>query len=600
MSNQSTDNNLNAPFPKTALKYLWVECIKPFKWTFLICILLVFVGSCTENLLNWLFSQFVESIKSIPTPETLHRALWFIGFIITCDVINIFLPKQTIMYRQKHFYFPLQERIYGRALSYIFGHSVNYIINKQTGNLLAKTTQINSLQSFFSGIIVGWGGQVSDIVVKIILLSLINSWLCILFILFAIVVAVINYYANKPSDRLNNMQSKSESLYTGWLVDTIANIRLVKQFNRLDYEKKRLSTLLYQYIKIKTKENLVWFISYTGVGCFVHLCSTTLLTFSVYLWSKSLINIGDIVFVLLTVNGGFMWLTELCIFYRRFKNNLAYIQAGLEPFYEEHEIKDLPNAKPLKIKNADIEFNNVGFAYPEQKRIFDGFNLKIKNGEKVGIVGLSGNGKTTLINLLQRAYDIEAGQILIDGQDIKNVTQQSLHQNIAIIPQETILFHRSLKENIGYGLNVSDKKIREAAKIACADEFIKATPDGYDSQVGDKGCKLSGGERQRIAIARAVLRNSPILILDEATSSLDSQSESIVAQAINNLLGNQTVIAIAHRLSTLKKMDRIIYLEQGKVAEVGTFTELAKKKNGKFAKLWKLQQIEKRTSHEVI
>ncbi|MBP5699173.1 MAG: ATP-binding cassette domain-containing protein, partial [Alphaproteobacteria bacterium] len=174
------------------------------------------------------------------------------------------------------------------------------------------------------------------------------------------------------------------------------------------------------------------------------------------------------------------------------------------------------------------------------------------------------------------------------------------HQNIAILPQETILFHRSLKENIGYGLNVSDKKIREAAKIACADEFIKATPDGYDSQVGDKGCKLSGGERLRIAIARAVLRNSPILILDEATSSLDSQSESIVAQAINNLLGNQTVIAIAHRLSTLKKMDRIIYLEQGKVAEVGTFTELAKKKNGKFAKLWKLQQIEKRTSHEVI
>ena len=256
MSNQTTDNNLNTPFPKTATRYLWVECIKPFKWAFLICILLVFAESCTDNLLNWLFAQFIESIKSGPTPETLHRALWFIGFIITCDIINIFLPKQNIMYRQKYFYFPLQERIYGRALSYIFGHSVNYIINKQTGNLLAKTNQINSLQSFFSGIIVLWGWRGSDILVKIILLSIINLWLCILFILFAIVIAVVNYYANKPSDRLSNMQSKSESLYTGWLVDTIANVRLVKQFNRLDYEKKRLSTLLYQYIKIKAKQNL--------------------------------------------------------------------------------------------------------------------------------------------------------------------------------------------------------------------------------------------------------------------------------------------------------------------------------------------------------
>ncbi len=582
------------PFPKTAFKYLLNECIMPYKWVFLVCLLLVFAESGVQNLLNWLFAQVIDCIKQGVTPEALHRVLCFIGLVVVCNCINIFLPKQAIMYRQKHLYFPVQERIYGRALSYIFGHSVNYIINKQTGTLLAKTNQLNSLQAIFSLLITQFGWQIGDIGLKIILLSIINLWLGILFILCAALVALVSYYANKPSDRLSNMKGKSESLYTGWLVDTIANIRLVKQFNHLDYEKKRLSTLLQQYIKIKAKTMLVWFTSYTGVGCFIHLCSIIMLIFSVYLWSKSFINIGDIVFVLLTLNGGFMWLMQLCIDYRHIKNNLSYLQAGLEPFYTEHEIKDAPNAKPLKIKNADIEFKNVGFAYPKQKRIFDGFNLKIKNGEKIGIVGLSGNGKTTLINLLQRAYDIDEGQILIDGQDIKTVTQQSLHQNLAIIPQETVLFHRSLKENIGYGLNVSDRKIKQAAKIACADDFIRATPDGYDSMVGDRGCKLSGGERQRIAIARAVLRKSPILILDEATSSLDSQSEHIVAEAINNLLGKQTVIAIAHRLSTLKKMDRIIYLEQGKVAEVGTFEELKKKKNGKFAKLWKLQQIAKK------
>lgn len=570
------------------------ECIRPFKWAFLTCLLLVFAETGVYNLLNWLFAQLVECIKQGASPQILHRALVIIALIIIGDFINIFLPKQVLMYRQKHLYYPVQERIYTRALAYIFGHSVNYIVNKQTGTLLAKTNQINALQSTFSLIITQFWWQISDISLKIVLLSIINIWLGTLFVFCAAVVAIVNYYANKTSDRLNNMQSKSEALYSGWLVDAIANVRLVKQFNRLEYEKKRLFTLLQQYIRLKAKTMLVWFASYTGVGCFVHFCSLVMLTFAVYLWSKALISVGDIVFVLLTLNGGFMWLMQLCVDYRYFMNKLAYIQAGLEPFNDAHEIEDLPDAKALKVKKGNIEFKNVGFAYPEQKRIFDNFNLSIKSGEKVGIVGLSGNGKTTLINLLQRAYEIQEGQILIDGQDIKTVTQASLHQNLAIIPQETVLFHRSLKENIGYGLNISERKIKQAAKTACADEFIKALPDGYDSQVGDRGCKLSGGERQRIAIARAVLRHSPILILDEATSSLDSESESIVAEAVNNLLGKQTVIAIAHRLSTLKKMDRIIYLEQGKVTETGTFDELAKMKNGKFAKLWKMQQLEQR------
>lgn len=589
------------PFPNTAFKYLLHECIMPFKWAFVMCLLLVFAETGVHNLVIWLVARLVDGIKSGASPETLHRVLWIIGALVISGIINIFLPKYVLVYRQKHLYFPVQESIYGRALSYIFAHSVNYIVNKQTGTLLAKTEQINSTQPTFSILITSFWWQICDIVLKIALLSSINIWLGMLFVLCSAVTAVVNYYANKTSNRLHEMQGKAESLYSGWLVDAISNIRLVKQFNRTEYEKKRLSTLLRQYIKLKIQTTLVWFCSYTGSSCFVHLCSLIMLTFAVYLWSKSLINIGDIVFVLLTLNSGFMWLMELCIYYRRFMNNLAHIQAGLAPFNDKHEIEDMPDAATLKVKKGKIEFKNVGFAYPEQKRIFNGFNLEIKSGEKVGIVGLSGNGKTTLINLLQRAYDIEEGQILIDGQDIKTVTQSSLHQNLAIIPQETVLFHRSLKDNIGYGVKTTDKKIRQAAKIAYADEFIKALPEGYDSMVGDRGCKLSGGERQRIAIARAVLRNSPILILDEATSSLDSESESIVAEAINNLLGKQTVIAIAHRLSTLRKMDRIIYLEQGKMAEVGTFEELAKKQNGKFAKLWKMQQIEKKeTGDEVI
>ena len=601
MKTNNDNNSAVQAFPDTAIKYLLRECLKPFKWAFLACILLVSAESIVYNLLNWLFAHLIEDIKQGANAETLYKALWVIGAIIVCDFINIFLPKQVLMYRQKNFYFPVQRRIYGKSLAYIFGHSVNYIINKHTGTLLAKTNQICALQNTFSMFINGFWDRISDIGIKIILLVFINVWLGLLFILCAVTVAIVNYWANKPSKRLSSMRGKAFSLYQGWIVDSISNIRLVKQFNRAEYEKKRIYVLLKQWISIAIKGMTVWFSTYTLVGCFVHLCSISMLTLAVYLWNKSLINMGDIVFVLLTVNGGFMWLMELCVLYRRFENNMAYIQSGLEPFNDKHEIEDLPNAKDIKFKNTDIEFKNICFAYPEQKRIFDDFNLKIKNGEKVGIVGLSGNGKTTLINLLQRAYDIQEGQILIGGTNIKKLTQQSLHQNMAIIPQETVLFHRSIKDNIAFGAeNVSERKIKNAAKKAYADEFIKNLPKKYDSLVGDRGCKLSGGEKQRIAIARAILRNSPILILDEATSALDSEAEKVVANAISNLLGKKTVIAIAHRLSTLKNMDRIIYLEHGKITEEGTFAELENKKNGKFAKLWKLQKIESEAQNEII
>ena len=577
------------PFPKTAIKYIVKECLIPYKWTFLICLLFVLAEKSVFNLLGWLFAKMVDGVKQGATPENLHNLLWIFAAVFICNVINIFLPKQNNIYRQKYFYFPLQRRIYGRALSYIFGHSVNYIVNKQTGTLLTKTNQIKSLQPIFSVIIAQFWGIFCDIGVKIILLTVINPRLGQLFLICVAVVTLVNYYANQTANHLNKMQSKSEALYTGWLVDVIANIRLVKQFNRLEYEKKRLSTLLQQYIKIKAKTMLVWFSSYTGMCCFIYLCSLFMLIYAIYLWSESLITVGDIVFVLLTLSGGFMWLMELCTDFRRLANSLSYVQAGLEPFTTPHEITDNPNAKPLKVKKAEIEFKNICFAYPEQNRIFDGFNLKIKSGEKVGIVGLSGSGKSTLINLLQRAYDIQSGQILIDGQDIKNVTQSSLHQNLAIIPQDTSLFHRTVSQNVSYGrLHAKQSDIEKAAQRAYADNFIKQLPKGYQTKVGEKGVKLSGGQRQRVAIARAILKNSPILILDEATSALDSQAEKYIQKGMKNLMKNKTVIAIAHRLSTLKEMDRIIVLDKGKIAEQGTIKDLLAS-SGKFQHFWQIQ-----------
>lgn len=255
-----------------------------------------------------------------------------------------------------------------------------------------------------------------------------------------------------------------------------------------------------------------------------------------------------------------------------------------------HEIKDIENAKDLKISIAKIEFKKVVFNYHKTKAILKNFNLIIQPNERIALIGPSGAGKTTVIKLLLRMYDITKGKILIDNQDISQVTQESLWKNISLVPQDPILFHRTLMENIRYGKqDASDDEVFVAAKAAHCHEFISKAVDGYNTYVGERGIKLSGGERQRVAIARAILRNAPIVIFDEATSSLDSKSEHFIQEGLDELMKNKIVIVIAHRLSTIKKMDRIIVVDNGEIVEQGSHQELVEKKSGIYKKLWKLQ-----------
>ena len=274
---------------------------------------------------------------------------------------------------------------------------------------------------------------------------------------------------------------------------------------------------------------------------------------------------------------------------------IAQIKAAYEFVNEEVKVKDVIKAKKLTIMKGGIEFQNIDFSYEDgSKKILDCFNLKIKSGEKIGLVGHSGAGKSTLIKSLIRYFDVDKGKILIDGNNIKDITQESLRANISVIPQDVTMFHRSVLENLKIAkYEATEKEIIEACQKAKIHDDILEMKNGYNAIVGERGIKVSGGQRQRIAIARAILKDAPILILDEATSNLDSKTEQMIQESLNLLIADKskTVIAIAHRLSTLKYMDRIIVMDKGKIIEIGTHNELLKNKNSLYKKLWELQEI---------
>ncbi|WP_017445109.1 ABC transporter ATP-binding protein [Gayadomonas joobiniege] len=485
-------------------------------------------------------------------------------------------------------------RIRWLSHKYMLGQSVGFFQNDFAGRISTKVMQtalavresVMKLLDVFVYIIIYF--------VSMLVLIAQADWRLVLPILVWLVLYIgIQLFFIPKLKQASMQQADARADMTGRIVDSYTNINTVKLFahtkQEADYARAGMQgflTTVYRQMRLAT-----------GMISLVQISNYLLLfvigAMSIWLWNLSLISVGAIavaVSLSLRLNGMSQWIMwEVSSLFE----NIGTATDGMHTLSQTRDVQDKPQASPLKIEKGAIEFNQVSFRYGDID-VFNRLNLNIKAGEKVGIVGRSGAGKSTLVNLLLRFFDIQAGSIKIDGQDISQVQQESLRAQIGMVTQDTSLLHRSVRENILYGRNnASEAELITAAKQAEAHQFIETLSDlkgrvGYDAQVGERGVKLSGGQRQRIAIARVLLKDAPILVLDEATSALDSEVEAAIQTSLYQLMEGKTVIAIAHRLSTIAAMDRLIVLDQGKIAEQGTHQELLDK-GGIYAQLWSHQ-----------
>lgn len=484
-----------------------------------------------------------------------------------------------------------QAQVRMSLLDYVTSHSYTYFANHFAGNIAAKISDMPRALDAVR-MIICWKciTAAAVIVVALIIMATINPiFSTILGGWIALQLPVLLFFSRRVN-RAAAKNAEDKSRLAGQIVDSLTNITNVKLFARSAYEQEYIGQA-----QVKEQQsNYHQLFQMNFVKLMMDIPGSFLLGLMVFTlikgWQAGWVSTGDFVFVIFaTVNLLFnMWFLamELPNLFRE----IGVANQALTLVQKPHGIVDRTQQK-LKVSQGVIEFHNVSFGYHAKAQVFKSKSVRIESGQKIGLVGFSGSGKSTFVNLILRFFEVDSGKITIDGQDIAIVRQDSLRSQIAMIPQDTTLFHRSLMENIRYGrLEATDAEVIEAAKRAHAHEFILELPDQYDALVGERGIKLSGGQRQRIAVARAILKDAPILLLDEATSALDSVTEKYIQQSLHKLMQGRTTVVIAHRLSTLSEMDRILVFDQGRIIEDGTHDQLLKAK-GHYAKMWQMQAL---------
>ncbi|MDF1498039.1 MAG: ABC transporter ATP-binding protein [Patescibacteria group bacterium] len=575
---------------KRTLKIYWSHVVK-YKLSGLIVTFFIVAGSAIDVILPLYYKNFFDVLGSEQSKEIVSSKL--VDILIAILIVNFvgWIAWRVATFATTHFYVQLFTDIQNTCFKYLHKHSFSYFNNNFVGSLVKR---VGYFTNSFRDILDRTLWDFIPLIVKVIIIITVLFWsnylLGIIIIVWLSIFMTVNWSMAMYKMKFDIKRSAAQTRATGFLSDTItnnSNIKLfcgykkeVNGFFKLNEKVRNLTEYAFNLDNIfEAIQSLIMIILEVGI-----------FYVGIKLWKKDLFTLGDFVLLQSYVLIIIMHIWNFGKMIRRTYQDLADAEEMTAIFNTPHEIEDNLRAKKLIIKKGKIEFQNVSFYYHKTRKVFEKFNLTINGCQRVGLIGPSGAGKTTVVKLLLRNFDVFGGKILIDGQDISKVTQESLWENISLVPQDPILFHRSLMENIRYGkFAASDEEVIKASKLAHCHEFIDNLSEKYNTYVGERGVKLSGGERQRVAIARAILRNAPILILDEATSSLDSHSESLIQDALNRLMKEKTVIVIAHRLSTIVKMDRIVFIDEGRILEDGTHRELLEKKNGQYKKLWELQ-----------
>lgn len=479
-----------------------------------------------------------------------------------------------------------------KSFDYLMMHSARYFSDRLSGKLQSKVFNIaNAVAGIFP--IIFW--NFTDLFVKlgtsIILAFSVHVLVGSIFLGFIVVSIVFSSFVARRLSRYSLEKADAASETRGVMVDIISNILAVKQNVAISRESKRVMGVLGSYEE-KSVRNWRFFELVLLVNGILVITMFGVVSFtSVYLWQIGTVSVGDLTMLIILMLGLYGDLQFLSMSFNRFMEQYGQLREGLEEVYVPYEISDSEKKNEGIIHNGEITFRDVSFQYEEDdtQAVFERLCLNISAGEKIGLVGESGAGKSTFVSLLLRFFEPDSGKISIDGNNVLRMKQNELRDAIAYVPQESLLFHRSLRENISYGnVDATEKELNDAMHRSHSYDFIKELPKGLDTLVGERGVKLSGGQKQRVMIARAMLKKSPILVLDEATSALDSESENLIQKALENLMENRTTIIIAHRLSTLKKMDRIVVFDDGRIIEDGTHEELLKDR-GKYYELWQYQ-----------
>lgn len=565
--------------------------VGPMKTQFFSAYVLFFASQIVRIIVPLYYKDFFDVIgKSVDPNITASILVSIIIFILVLHLIDqMFWQSATYVYNSMQI--NVMSLLKQNAFNYLIHHSHTFFANNFSGSLVQK---VGRFSRAFEVLTDSLAFNLMPLIVTV-LGSIFVTWFIvpvfsIIIVVWVITFTIFSFYFSIWKLKYDEIVAEADSTTTGYLADSIMNNNSVSFFTGHEYESNSFKNVSDDQAR---KTLFSW-----RLGNFVDAVQVLLIAiveffvfyFAIKYWRVGTITIGTFVLGQTYIVGLAQQLWGFNRIIRNFYQGLADSKQMVEILVAKHEVEDLPNAKKLAVTKGEIVFNNIFFEFNKDKKILNNLNVTIKPGEKVAIVGHSGAGKTTLVRLIMRLYNLTSGSINIDGQDISKVTQDSLRENISFVPQDPILFHRTLLENIRYGCrDVTDEEVKEAARLAHCDEFINNLPLKYNTFVGERGIKLSGGERQRVAIARAILKKAPILIFDEATSSLDSYSESLIQDALKNLMSGCTTIVIAHRLSTVKKMDRIISMSDGVIVEDGTHDELSNKDSGLYKNLWDLQ-----------